>query len=327
MSSPRLHFVQGLACLVLSLSAQASSAEAIYPAHAVTMVVPFPAGGSLDTVARAIAPKLGELLQQNIIVDNRPGAGTLLGAGYAAKAAPDGYTLLLASGSTLTLNPVIRKSLPYDSVKSFEPIGMVARTGMVFLAHAAVPVNNLNELRAAAKNQPGRYAFGSFGAGTTSHFVGEMAFHAMGIELTHVPYKGSAPEMTDLIGGQVPFSVDTVTAAAPQIRAGTIKALAVASAHRLPALPHVPTFAESGYPDVVLDSWCMLLAPRGLTPQVSQKLQKALAATLADPGVRKTFAEQSLEPSPSSPAEAARQIESELPLVRAVAVRANIQPE
>ena len=232
-----------------------------------------------------------------------------------------------SSASTYTLNPAIRKSLPYDPIKSFEPIGIISRVGLVLLANPKMPVNNLKELVAAAKNAPDKYSYASFGAGTSSHFAAEMALQAMGIRMMHVPYKGSGPAMTDLIGGQVPFSFDTVTAALPQIKAGKVKAIAITTAKRSPLMPEVPTFAESGYPTAVLDSWGMVVAPRGLPPAVHARLEKALADTIADPAVRKGFADQGVEASFVGSAKAAAQLEAELPLMRAVAQRANIQPE
>lgn len=326
-SSGRRPVLCALGLVALGASSGWAVADPAYPARPITLVVPFPPGGSADVIGRAIAPKLGERLGAAVIVDNRPGAGTAIGAAYVAKAAPDGYTLLLGSGSTLTLNPAIRKALPYDAVKSFEPVGMVSRAGLVLLAHPSTPINNLGGLKTAVQSAPGKYAYASFGAGTSSHFAAEMGFYAMGIKLMHVPYKGSAPAMTDLIGGQVPFSVDTVTAALPQLRAGKIKAIAIASSKRAAALPDVPTFAESGYADVKLDSWSMLLTPRGVPAAVKAKLQKALAETLSDAGVRKTLADQGLEPSFSTALEAAALIENELPLMRATAARAGIQAD
>lgn len=305
----------------------AALAEDSFPSRPITIVVPFPPGGGGDVQTRLVAQKMGEKLGQTVIVDNKPGAGTAIGAAFVANAKPDGYTLLMSSASTYTLNPAIRKSLPYDPIKSFEPIGIISRVGLVLLANPKVPVNNLKELVATAKGAPDKYSYASFGAGTSSHFAAEMALQAMGIHLMHVPYKGSGPAMTDLIGGQVPFSFDTVTAALPQIKAGKVKAIAITTAKRSPLLPEVPTFAESGYPAAVLDSWGMVAAPRGLPPAVHAKLEKALADSIADPAVRKGFAEQGVEASFVDSAKAAAQLEAELPLMRAVAVRANIQPE
>jgi len=324
--TPR-HRFQRLALLGALCLTGLAQAQAVYPNRPISLVVPFPPGGSTDIVARAIAPKLGERLGGTVVIDNRPGAGTAIGAGYVAKATADGYTLLMGAGSTLTLNPAVRKNLPYDPVRSFDPVGMVSRTGLVLIANPQVPVNTVADLAAAAKGAPGKWAYASFGAGTSSHFAAEMAFHAMGIQLTHVPYKGSAPAMTDLIGGQVPFAMDTVTAAMPQLKAGKIKVIAVASPKRMALMPQVPTFAEAGYPDVKLESWIMLMAPKGTPATVQAKLQKALAATLADAGVRKHLTDNGLEPSWSTAAEASALIDAELPLMRATAVRANIQAD
>jgi len=305
----------------------AAVAQDSFPSRPITIVVPFPPGGGGDVQTRFLAQKMAEKLGQSVIVDNKPGAGTAIGAAFVANAKPDGYTLLMSSASTYTLNPAIRKSLPYDPVKSFEPIGIVSRVGLVMLANPAVPVNNVKELAAAARAAPDKYAYASFGSGTSSHFAAEMALQAIGVKLMHVPYKGSGPAMTDLIGGQVPFSFDTVTAALPQIRAGKVKAIAITTARRSPLMPDVPTFAESGFPSAVIDSWGMVAAPRGLPPAVRARLEKALAETLADPAVRKGFADQGVEASFIGSAQAAAQLEAELPLMRAIAVRANIQPE
>lgn len=313
----------GAAC---AANAQTALAAA-YPTRPITLVVPFPPGGSSDTIGRAIAPKLGEKLGQAVIIDNRPGGGTAVAAGFVARSAPDGYTLLIGSGSMLSLNPAVRRDLPYDPVKSFEQIGMVSRAGMVLLAGRNAPFDTLAQLQAAATKAPGDVPYASFGAGTASHFAAEMAWLAMGVQLLHVPYKGSAPMLTDLIGGQLPLAMDTVVTAAPQIKAGKVKAIAVASPKRLATLPQVPTFAEAGFPGVVLESWGTLIAPRGLPAAVHAKLEKALAETMADPGVRKALADQGVEAVVGSSAQANALLERELPLMRAVAVRARMSAD
>lgn len=320
--------IAGIAAFcALALHTPGATAQDDYPSRPLTLVVPFPAGGGGDVQARLVAKTLGEKLGQSVVVDNKPGAGTAIGAAHVANARPDGYTLLFSSASTFTLNPAIRKSLPYDPVKSFQPVGIISRVGLVLLANPGVPVNDAGELVAAAKAEPGKYAYASFGAGTSAHFAAELALRAMDIRLMHVPYRGSAPAMADLIGGQVPFAFDTVTATLPQLKAGKVKAIATTTARRSPLMPGVPTFAELGYPDVQLDSWGMLAAPRGLPPAVLAKLEKALAATMAEPAVRKGFNDQGVETTFIGPAQAAEQLERELPLMRAIAARANIQPE
>ncbi len=301
-------------------------ADAAYPSRPVTLVIPFPAGGSTDVVGRLVGKTLSEKLGQPVTIDNRAGAGTIIGATYAAKSAPDGYTLLISSGTTFTVNPAIQPKLPYDPVKSFEPLGMIARTGLILLASANVPASTPKEFVALVKAAPEKYSYASFGTGTTSQFTGELILRATGTRMVHIPYKGSAPAMTDLMGGQVPFSVDTVTAAIPQLKTGKIKAIAVSTAKRSPMLPNVPTFAESGF-DVDADTWIAIVAPRGLPPAVKAKLEKALADTVAAPEVRTKLTDAGLEPTYLNGAAVASVIERELPVMRAIAARANIQAD
>jgi tripartite-type tricarboxylate transporter receptor subunit TctC len=314
-----------LAVVACSLAAGASLAFAdTFPSKPIQLVIPFPPGGATDVIGRLVGKKLGDKLGQTVVIDNRPGAGTIVGASYVAKAAPDGYTLLASSGTTFSVNPAIHAKLPYDPVKSFEPIGFTGRTGLILLANKDQPVSNLKQLVAAAKAQPGKLTYGSFGSGTTAQFAGEMLFNLAGVKLLHVPYKGSAPAMTDLIGGQIPFTVDTVAAAIPQVKSGKVKAIAVTTAKRSTLLPDVPTAAEAGYPGIDADTWLALVAPRGLPPEVKQKLEKALAEVMADPDTRKALTNAGFEPLDGNGAAVSAQIAKELPLMRATAQRANI---
>lgn len=325
---PRRQVLWTAACALLAAASLPMQAQAeTYPHKPITLVVPFPPGGSTDVLGRLFGKLLSEQLKQPVVIDNRPGAGTILGAQLVAKAAPDGYTLLISSGSTFTVNPAIRPNLPYDPVKSFDPIAIVARVPLVLLANNAVPVKDVKGFVQAIKAQPEKFAYASFGSGTTSHFTGEIILQAVGGKMLHVPYKGSAPAMTDLIGGQVPYSVDTVIAALPQLKAGKVKAIAVTTAKRSQQLPDVPSFAESGYPQVDADTWLMLAAPKGTPAAVRATLEKTLAGLLAKPEVRQLLLAQGAEPAFSSAAQAAAQIDKELPLMRAVAQRANIQPD
>jgi len=313
------------AVVACSLAAGASLAFAdTFPSKPIQLVIPFPPGGATDVIGRLVGKKLGDKLGQTVVVDNRPGAGTIVGASYVAKAAPDGYTLLASSGTTFTVNPAIHAKLPYDPVKSFEPIGFAGRTGLILLANKDQPVSNLKQLVAAAKAQPGKLTYGSFGSGTTAQFAGEMLFNLAGVKLLHVPYKGSAPAMTDLIGGQIPFTVDTVAAAIPQVKSGKVKAIAVTTAKRSTLLPDVPTAAEAGYPGIDADTWLALVAPRGLPADVKQKLEKALAEVMADPDTRKALTNAGFEPLDGNGAAVSALISKELPLMRATAQRANI---
>lgn len=320
---PALASLLLMSCLGLA-SLAAAAAETGFPSRPVTLVVPFPPGGATDVNARVIAARLAKELGQSVVIENRAGAGTVIGASYVSKAAPDGYTLLVSSGTTFTVNPAIRSNLPYDPVKGFDQIGLIGRVGLILLANSEVPVKTVKQFVDYVKASPGKYSYASYGTGTTSQFAGETILNAAGLKMTHVPYKGSAPAMTDLMGGQVPFSVDTVSAAIPQLKNGKIKAIAVTTAKRSTLLPDVPTMAESGYPDINMDSWLVVSAPKGLPADVKAKLEKALAATVADADTRAKLTAQGMEPAFSNGAAVSELINKELPLMRAVAARANI---
>ena len=298
-----------------------------FPAKPVQLVVPFPPGGAVDIVGRLISKKLGDRLGQPVVIENKAGAGTVVGAAYVANAAADGYTLLISSGSTFTVNPALQAKLPYDPVKSYEPIGMVARVPLILLANREVPVGNLKQLITAAQRTPDKYSYGSFGNGTTGHFAAELTWSAAGIKLMHVPYRGSAPAMADLMGGQIPFTIDTVAAALPQLKAGKIKAIAVTGATRATQLPDVPTVAESGFAGFAADSWLAVVAPRGLPADAKAKLHKALADTLADADIRSKLVASGLEPAYAPGDAVLAQIEDELPRMRAIAQRAQIRAQ
>lgn len=318
----------GLAVSTLLAPSLPALAQTGYPARPVSMIVPFPPGGATDVGGRVLAQALGKELGQSVVVENRAGAGTVIGASYVARAAPDGYTLLISSGTTFTINPAVRRELPYDPVKNFEPIGIVGRTGLILLANPQVPVTDLKSFLAYVKDPAhAGTPYGSFGSGTTANFVGEAFAAAAGIKLTHVAYKGSAPAMADLIGGQIPFSVDTVAAALPQLKNGKVKAIAVSSPQRSAFLPDVPTFAESGYPQVAMDTWLMVAAPRGLPADVKTRLGKALAAVMADPEVRRNLLALGFEPGFEDGQQGEALIRKELPQMREIAERANIKAD
>lgn len=298
-----------------------------YPTKPIQLIVPFPPGGAVDIVGRTISKKLGDRLGQPIVIENKAGAGTMVGAAFVANAPADGYTLLISSGSTFTVNPALNAKLPYDPVKSYEPIGMVARVPLILLANREVPVGNLRQLIVAVQRAPDKFSYGSFGNGTTGHFAAELTWSAAGIKVMHVPYRGSAPAMSDLMGGQIPFTIDTVAAALPQLKAGKIKAIAVTGATRATQLPDVPTVAESGFPGFSADSWLAVVAPRGLPAEAKAKLHKALADTLADAEVRSKLIAAGLEPSYATGDAVLTQIEDELPRMRAIAQRAQIRAD
>jgi tripartite-type tricarboxylate transporter receptor subunit TctC len=289
--------------------------------------VPFPPGGATDVIARIVAKDLGQRLGQAVVVDNKAGAGTVIGAGFVAQSPADGYTLLISSNTTFTVNPALRPKLPYDPQKSFEGVGILGTSPLVLLANPAVPARTVKDVVAMAKAKPGKLSYGSFGAGTTSHIAGEMFKLAAGIDLLHVAYKGSAPAMTDLIGGQVQFTFDTNVAALPMLQAGKVKAIAVTSAKRSPSMPDVPTIAESGYPGFEMVPWVTIVAPRGLPQPVQKALGKALADTMADAAVRGSLQKAGLDVAPEAGSAYDQRVAQELPLLRAYVYKAKIQPE
>ncbi|RCW66714.1 Bug family tripartite tricarboxylate transporter substrate binding protein [Pseudorhodoferax soli] len=316
--------IAGIA-LATAFAAPAPVWAQAWPARPIQLVIPFPPGGAVDVVGRLVAKSLGERLGQPVVADNRAGAGTVVGAVVAANAAPDGYTLLISSGSTFTINPALNPKLPYDAIKSFEPLGMTARVPLILLAHPSVPAKDFGQLLAAVRAAPDTFVYGSFGNGTTGHFAGEMLWERAGVKLTHIPYKGSAPAMTDLIGGQIPLSVDTVAAALPQLKAGKVKAIAVLGASRAPQLPQVPTIAESGYAGFAADSWLAVVAPRGLPAEVRSALHKAIAETAAAADLHKGLLTNGLQPAYEPGEAVAARIEEELPRMRATVQRAGMQ--
>ncbi|MBV5294009.1 MAG: tripartite tricarboxylate transporter substrate binding protein [Curvibacter lanceolatus] len=324
MNLTKRQFTQALAASLLPLGQARAQA---FPNHPLQLVIPFPPGGATDVAGRLIGKKLGERLGQSVVIDNRAGAGTVVGATVVANAPADGYTLLLSSGSTFTLNPALNPRLPYDPVKSFEPIGMTARVPMAVLVNKQVPIDTLKQLVSAVKQAPDRYAYASFGSGTSSHFAGELVWNALGIKLLHVPYKGSAPAMTDLIGGQVPISIDTVAAALPHVRSGKIKVIALTGPQRSPLLPEVPTVAESTGTDFAFDAWLALMAPRGLPADARQRLQVALAETMSDNDLRDKLLAAGMQKDWASAQAVSKLIDAELPRMRAIALRAGIQAE
>ena len=268
-----------------------------WPARPVNLIVPFPAGGTTDVLARALGQELSKSLGQPVVVENRPGAGTVVAGALVAKAPPDGYTLLLGASTTLTLNPAIRNPLPYDPLRSFTPLGLVADMGLVLVAHNETPARTLPELVALAKADPDKLSYGSFGTGSSVHFGGEMLKTATGMRMVHVPFNGSSPSLTALMGGQVQVAVDTVVATTPLIKAGKIRPIAALGPQRLALLPQVPTVAESGYPGFAMDTWFAFLAPAGLPAPVQKKLEKALADAMAEPAMKKKLVDIGLSPA------------------------------
>ena len=327
MRAPSLRFlIRFLAAGALAAAtATGAFAQDSYPARPIKLLVPFAAGGATDVLGRLLAAGLGEKLGQPVVVENKPGASTVVAASIVAKAPPDGYTLLLGASTTLTLNPAIRQSLPYDPITSFTPIALVADMSLVLVAGNEVAASTLQDVVALAKAAPDKFSYGSFGTGSSVHFGGEMLKSAAGIRMLHVPFNGSAPSLSALMGGQVQVAVDTVVATTPLIKAGKIKPIAVLSAKRLPLLPQVPTVAESGYPGFEMGTWFAVVAPAGLPPAVQRTLEQALASVASTPEMRKRLAEIGLAYAYGNGAALTARIEAELPLMRTVARRSDIR--
>ncbi|NML46578.1 tripartite tricarboxylate transporter substrate binding protein [Ramlibacter sp. G-1-2-2] len=309
------------------LLAACGLAHAAWPEHTITLVAPYPAGGAADVLSRLLAKKLEDEVHQTVIVDNKPGAGTAIGAGYVANAKPDGYTLLVSSNSTFTLNPALQAKLPYDAARGFDPIGIVGSVALAVLVNPSVAAQNVQQLVAAAKSNPDKFVYGSFGNGTSSNFAGAMFNAATGLKMMHVPYRGSAPLMTDLVGGQVPVSFDTVVAAAPMMQAGKVRVLAVTSARRSSLLPNVPTVAESGYPGFDMTAWIAVVAPKGLPVDVRGRLEKAFATMLASPELQERMKAAGFEPGWQPVPDWAGYVGSDIARMKAIAERAQIRLE
>ena len=283
-----------------------------FPTRPIRVIVPYAPGGNVDISARIIAPPLGEALGQTVVVDNRPGAGGNLGASLVAKATPDGYTLLVGSSGPLSVNPVIFKNLPYDSLKDFAPISTVQAVPLVVLAGPKSGINSMTDLLAAAKARPGKLTMASAGAGTTNHFAIELFAQMANIKILHVPYKGSGPTLSELLGGQVDTMVDQLAASIGYVRDGRLKVLAVTTSERAAALPNVPTLDELGYKGYQAATLLGILAPAGTPKPVVETLNKAMRKVMDNNAVAERFRGLGANPGASSPEEFSSRIRSEL---------------
>jgi tripartite-type tricarboxylate transporter receptor subunit TctC len=288
-----------LAALAATLAATAAAAQG-YPNKPVKVIVPYPPGGPTDIVARSVAQKLSEQTGQQFIVDNRGGAGGNIGAEAAKNSPADGYTLVVAT-TAHAINRTLFKQLNYDLMKDFAPVSQLTAGPLVIVANPTVPANNVKELVALAKSKPGEIAFASSGPGQSTHLAAELFSSRAGVKMTHVPYKGSAPALTDTMGGQTAIFFDTMLSAMPHVRAGKLKAIAVTSAQRSPAAPDIPTVAESGLPGYEAIAWNGLLAPAGTPKEVVAKLNAELKKVLELPEIRERFAAQGFAAAYSTP--------------------------
>jgi len=308
------HAIRTIASVLTLVGASLSgtTAHAEYPERPIKLIVPFPAGGSTDTVARFIAQGMGEKLGQSVIVDYKAGAATIIGAESVARSSPDGYTLLIGTATTFTINPILYPSLPYDPLKSFTPIGVIGTTPLAILAAQSEPANDLRSLIDNIRQAPDKYSYGSHGNGTPVHFAAEMLWSAVKVKVTHIPYKGSAPALNDLMGGQIPLSFEALPAAVAAAKGGRVKVLAVTSEHRSPLMPEAPTVAESGYPGFSMQTWFAIVAPSGLGKSEQDKLSAAMADTLADPALKEKLAAVGIEPGYEPPSGYVSRVEGDI---------------
>jgi tripartite-type tricarboxylate transporter receptor subunit TctC len=309
---------------LIGLFAGQARAQDNYPSRPVKIIIAFPVGGLLDTVSRIVAEKMGGLLGQQFIIEARPGAGGTLATAAVAKADPDGYTVMMLNDNH-ALNPWVFKNIPYDSIKDFAPIGFVGYTPLVFVAHPSVPAKNVKELVEVARKDPAAITYGSVGPGSASHLAGEMLAGAAKVKLQHVPYRGGAPAMIDLLAGHVKTMFLSPVIGLQNIKGGKLTGMALAADKRLEILPDLPTMKESGYP-LEASYWFGLVAPAGTPPAITAKLEKALADTLAMPDVRKRLTEMGAIIQPLNGKQFGDYIKAELTKWEGIVKQAGIQP-
>jgi len=297
--------------LLLAAFAAGAAAQGSYPQKPIRIIVGYTPGGATDIVARILGAKLQEALGQSVIIENKPGAGSNIGSEIVAKSAPDGYTLLVGSIATAT-NMVVYKNLGFDTLRDLAPISQLMSAPSVLAVHPSFPAKNLQELITLAKREPGKYAFASTGSGSSPHLAGELLKLRSGIDLIHVPYKGAAPAMSDLLGGQVHMAFQTSLSAVPHLQSGQLRAIAVAANKRLTQLPNVPTMAEAGLAEVEVSSWNGLYAPAKTPPEIIARLHAETVKALAAPEVREKLLAQGAEPIGSSPEEFRAYIRAEI---------------
>ena len=325
---PGSHYAARIVALVLlSLAvAMPAAGQAPYPNRPIKIIVPYTPGTGIDILARLIGQKLSEKLGVAVVVDNRPGASGNIGTEAASKAAPDGYTLL-ATASTLVTNVALQKSVPYDPVKGFTPIGPTAIGNLALVVNPSVPANSVKELVALAKAKPGELNYASPGSGTPHHLAAELFKLHFGVNLTHVPYKGTAGAVTDLLGGQVQVMFLPVHVALPQVQAGKLRMLAAGGSHRSPVTPDVPSLADEGVTDIDVDIWYAFLGPPGLAKEQVTLLNTQVNAILRDAEVRDTLLKQGLNPLPGSPEDLSKMIATDLERWTAIVRAAKIEAD
>jgi tripartite-type tricarboxylate transporter receptor subunit TctC len=309
----RLPMLMALAASALVLLPAATARAQDYPSRQITLIAPWPAGGAIDAAARAVAQPLSERLGKSVVVENRPGAGSVIGTAAGAKAAPDGYTLVMPGSGSLAISATMYKKLPYDPIKDFEHMVLGAKVPFVLVVNPSLPVHNVTELVAYAKQHPGELSFASGGPGSPHHLYGELLKSMTGIEMMHIPYKGSAPALTDVLAGHVPLMFSDTVPALPQIKEGRVRVLGVSTAMRLPSAPEIPPIAEVGVPGFDAAGWGVFSVPAGTPKEVVSKLRAALADTVVLPEVQQQLIRVGMVPTAiAQPAEVARFVESEI---------------
>jgi len=305
MKRRTLLLAAALAALPMAASAQG------YPSKPIRFVVPYPPGGPLDTIARLLGQKVSESVKQPVIVENKPGAGGNIGADFVAKSLADGHTILMGAVATHAINPTLYAKIPYDPVRDFAPITQVASTPNVLVVNPSLPVSSVAELITYAKANPGKLNFGSGSTGSAGHLAGELFNSLAGVQMTHIPYKGAAPAMQDLIGGQIHLMFDNLASSLTQVRAGRVKALAVTTAKRSSLAPELPTIAESGLAGFDISTWFGIFAPAGTPREAVARLHAEFTRALAAPDVREKMLNLGAEPVGNTPAEFATFIRAE----------------
>jgi len=307
--------------------AQTPAQTTAYPDRPIRLIVPFPPGGLTDNSARVVGEKLAGRLGQQIVIENRGGAAGNIGTQFVAQAAPDGYTLLVGPDSTLVINPHIYPKIPFDALRDFAPISLLGVINMTVVAHPSFAARTLRELIALAKEKPGTISYGSAGIGASGHLVVEQLRLHTGINITHIPYKGGGPAMVDVIAGQIPLVGTGLPSAIPYIRQGRVVALGVSSAERDPAVPDVPTFAESGVPGFLMLAWTGILAPTGTPKPIIERLGQALRIVLEDPDVRTRYSAIGISARSSTPEEFTEVMRTDLAKWKEVIKQAGIKVE
>ena len=326
----RRHLLMWTASLCLGATAglhTTAHAQDAWPSKPLRLIVPFTPGGVTDTSGRLIAESLGKRLGQQVVVDNKPGASGNIGTALAKGSAPDGYTLVLGFDGTMVINPHVFAKVPFDPVKDFAPIGKIGDATLILVANPNVPAKSLLDVVNLSKSTAGGLSFGTSGTGGTPHIAGELLKMRTGANLTHIPYKGGGQAMTDVLGGTIPLVYTAVAGAHGHVKAGKLKAIAVSSAQRTSSLPDVPTFAESGVPDFVVNSWVGLFAPTGTPAAILTRLNTELNAVLNDATVREKLRAMGIEPSPGSADQYRDEVKRDLDRYGAVVKAAGISVE